>query len=109
MTSTMVTFLGRAGPHGVEPSGPEHVPERGSYRSARYELDGVRLEDTSFLGLALAHSLRPAKLVVLGTAGSMWDYLVEATDPEDQLEEERVLLMSAADRKEVTPAMLAPL
>ncbi len=109
MTNILVTFLGRASRPPEAPPAPGKAAGRAGYRTARYELDGDVMEETSFLGLALARRLEPDKLVVLGTAGSMWDYLIEATAQPDELEQERLELMEAAERLEVTQDLLGPL
>lgn len=68
MTVHLITFLGRA-PEGV-------------YRKATYRFEDGQEETTTFFGLALLRRLQsvgtpPRNLVILGTAHSMWDALVE--------------------------------
>jgi CRISPR-associated Csx2 family protein len=45
-------------------------------------------------------------MVILGTAGSMWDYLFETADHEGALEEPRLELQEPTERKQVTQALL---
>jgi len=68
---------------------------------------------TKFIGLALYEQLKPQKLVIFGTSGSMWDVLIEdgylkSFDGND-LMEERTKLMEASDQNEVTESILLPL
>ena len=66
MTHALVTFLGRT------------PKDTDGYRTTRYRFpDGSESEPTAFLGWTLAKRLRPDRLVVLGTTGSMWDFLGE--------------------------------
>lgn len=65
MTGTLISFLGR---NTAKPGA--------GYKLARYRFpDGWEYE-TPFFGLALAETLRPERVVILGTAGSMWDVLI---------------------------------
>jgi len=57
----LITFLGRA---------------QTTYRTAVYRFHGENLPESRFFGLALARRLDPGRLIVLGTAGSMWDALL---------------------------------
>ena len=69
MTHTLVTFLGRT---------PKNA---GGYRTTRYRFpDGSESESSAFLGWTLAKRLRPNRLIVLGTPGSMWDFHGEQAD-----------------------------
>ena len=52
------------------------MPQTG-YRQATYRFPDGRTDATAYFGLALARHLAPDRLVLLGTAGSMWDVLVE--------------------------------
>ena len=66
MTHAVVTFLGRT-PKGTD-----------GYRTTRYRFpDDSESESTALLGWTLAKRRRPDRLVVLGTSGSMWDFLGE--------------------------------
>lgn len=100
MPSTLVTFLGR-------------VPrdQHGSYRPTVYRFpDGSDCAPVAFFGWELVRRQRPARLVVLGTAGSMWDHLFEGDhDFGAEAEEERLALAAAVETQTVTAAQLAPL
>lgn len=99
MTTTLLTFLGR-------------VPraEKG-YRKAVYRFpDGSCTQPVAFLGWPLAERSRPDRLVILGTAGSMWDHLVEGDlDFGAEAEEARLALVEPVERKAVSAAHLEPL
>lgn len=91
--TTLVTFLGRV------------PPDQQGYREAKYSFpDGIR--STKFFGLELARTLRPDKVVILGTSASQWDYLVEELAEDGQLETARLELMEAAHQERVTSGML---
>lgn len=65
--STLISFLGKSQLH----------PSTG-YRTATYQIaEGVQAR-VPFLGMALARHLRPSRLVLLGTRGSMWDVFFES-------------------------------
>ncbi len=63
---TLVSFLGRG-----------RADAKTGYRQATYRFPDGRTDATAYFGLALARHLAPDRLVLLGTAGSMWDVLVE--------------------------------
>lgn len=74
------------------------------YNTARYRFDGQTLSDPEpFFGLALARQIKPQRLVVAGTAGSMWDVLLQhhAADDETVLQ-----LMEAVETQSVSQALL---
>lgn len=95
----LITFLGRS-------PKDEH-----GYRTTRYDFgDGPLAEPLAFFGWALARRIKPHRLVILGTAGSMWDHLFEGDlDLGEALEEERTALMEAVENKSVEEKHLAPL
>ena len=98
-TRTLVTFLGR-------------VPrDAQGYRATTYRFpDGEASAPVAFFGWELARRLRPARLVILGTAGSMWDHLFEEDiDLGGEGERQRLALMEAVERKAVDQAMLESL
>lgn len=63
---TLVSFLGKG-----------QADAKTGYRQATYRFPDGRTDATAYFGLALARHLQPDRLVLLGTAGSMWDVLVE--------------------------------
>lgn len=91
---TLVTFLGRA----------QLQPGTG-YRTARYRFPDGTEEVTAFFGLALARRLRPDRVLVLGTSGSMWPALIEH-GAEEGAKEPRLALIEAADSGKVTQTLL---
>ena len=106
MANVLLTFLGR-------------VPlenNRRSYRKTRYDFGEGRLpEEAAFFGWPLRNHLVdrgrvPDRLVILGTAGSMWDHLFEGDLALGEAgEEARLALLEAVDAKAVTAEHLAPL
>ena len=62
MTTTLLTFLGR-------------VPKTESgYRKTSYDFgDGSRSEPVAFFGWPLQKRIAAQRLVIMGTAGSMWN------------------------------------
>ena len=61
----LISFLGRV-PKGIS-----------GYRPTCYSFKGAPDEPTAFIGWSLHRRLTPDRLVILGTAGSMWDHLFE--------------------------------
>ena len=98
--TTLVSLLGRARAH----------PDTG-YRTATYRFPDGDERTGPFFGLLLAEHLGAERLVILGTAGSMWDVLVEhlaRTEP-GRDEDERLALYEAAQAQVVTEEHLARL
>ncbi len=99
MAHVMLSFLGR-------------VPKsQGSYRTTAYDFgDGAQQEPTAFFGWPLRRRLQPDRVVILGTAGSMWDHLFEGDLAfGDEEEDARLALQEAVEDKQVTASHLAPL
>jgi CRISPR-associated Csx2 family protein len=96
VTTTLVSFLGRA-----------RQDRKTGYRQARYRFPDGQERTTAFFGIALREVLSPDRLVLLGTSGSMWDFLVEHLAPEGQGEEVRLRLIEAAIKERVTPELLS--
>lgn len=96
MTTTLVGFLGRA----------RQDPKTG-YRTATYRFPDGQERTTAYFGLALREILAPDRLVLLGTAGSMWDYLVEAVATAGEDEDLRLRLIEAATGGRVDAELLA--
>jgi CRISPR-associated Csx2 family protein len=70
-TTTLISFLGKG-----------RADARTGYRTARYAFDEDFTRTVPYFGLALAEYLRPARLVLVGTAGSMWDVFFDAEGAE---------------------------
>lgn len=65
MAHTLISFLGRGN------------TDRGKrYRKATYQFDEGHQQTTDSFGLGLANYLKPDRLVILGTTGSMWDVML---------------------------------
>lgn len=62
MKTTLVSFLGK-----------NTADPKTGYRTATFRFADGRESSTPFFGLALAKELNPDFMVILGTAGSMWD------------------------------------
>ena len=98
MAHTLISFLGRV---------PGQVA---SYRTTTYSFNGVPDEPTAFIGWSLRRRLTPDRLVILGTAGSMWDHLFEKDiDLGTVAEDERLALQEATENRTVTAELLNPL
>lgn len=87
--STLISFLGR------QPKG---------YREATYRFDPDFVRTGPFLGMALAEYLQADHLVLLGTAGSMWDIFFDGQSGD--LDEELLAIHEAAKNNAVTNEML---
>lgn len=95
MTHTLISFLGKA----------RQDPATG-YRTADYRFDDGTVCKTPFFGLALTRHLQPGRLVILGTAGSMWDVLVEHLSSDAGEEELRLRLIEASTAGAVDAPLL---
>jgi CRISPR-associated Csx2 family protein len=95
---TLITMLGRT---------PKDATI--GYRSTIHTFpDGTRGQPTAFFGWSIRHWLRPQpeRLVILGTVGSMWDYLFETADLDDSLEGARLALLEPTEQKCVDQPLL---
>lgn len=91
---TLVTFLGRTA-----------RPEQG-YPKVRYEFPDGRSESAAFVGFSLARCYPTDRLVIMGTAGSMWDQLL-AADVEAQFDAAAAeAVMMAVESESVTQQQL---
>ena len=99
MPHVLLTFLGRVS------------KEAGTYRETRYDFrDGTQEEPAAFFGWPLQRRLQPDRLVILGTAGSMWDHLFEGDfDFYSESEDDRLVLQDAVVAQNVERAHLEPL
>lgn len=96
MSTTLITLLGRT-----------RKVENG-YTATRYVFsDQTLTEPLAFFGWALQQRIQPQRMVVLGTDGSMWDHLFEGDiDLAQDNAEERLALIEATERKQVTQEQL---
>lgn len=92
----LITLLGRA------------PKTDGSYRTTSYDFgDGESAPPVAFFGWALRERLKPQRMLILGTAGSMWDHLFENDlDLGEQEEHLRLELIEAVAAQAVTQAQL---
>ena len=91
-----ISFLGRA----------TQDPTTG-YQRVTYRFDDGALVESAFFGPALAANQRPQELLILGTAGSMWDVLLDAQGGAAASDEQRLELWDKAKRSSVTDEDLA--
>lgn len=90
--TTLVSFLGK---------------QIGGYMSSTYEFsDGTLMENQKYMGLALVEKIKPRKLILLGTSGSMWDVFL--AENSQGLDEEWIELVEAVNIDQVTAEMLMP-
>ena len=78
-------------------------PQTG-YRKAHYSFEPNFSRTVSFFGLALLDYAKPERLILAGTAGSMWDVFFEHQQTDD---ETALALMDAVEKEAVTAQMLA--
>ena len=78
-------------------------PQTG-YRKAHYSFEPGFSRTVSFFGLALLDYAKPERLILAGTAGSMWDVFFEHQHTDD---ETALALMDAVEKEAVTAQMLA--
>lgn len=78
--------------------------EDGGYRLANYRFDGDFIRTVPYFGLALAEYLKPQRLILAGTAGSMWDVFLQqhAADDDTVLQ-----LMDAVENNAVSQSLLS--
>lgn len=55
----------------------------GGYRLASYRFDVDFIRTVPYFGLALAEYLKPQRLILAGTAGSMWDVFLQQQAADD--------------------------
>lgn len=87
--TTLISFLGK---------------QQKGYKSANYRFDEGFVRNVPFFGMALAEYLKPDRLILLGTSGSMWDvfFLHESQEIDDAL----LKIDEAASNNQVTEDML---
>jgi CRISPR-associated Csx2 family protein len=92
---TLISFLGKS-----------QLDSQHGYRPARYRFADGSERETPYFGLALAEQLGSERVVLLGTASSMWDLLVEGAVGDAVDEELRIALMDAVRGAQVGEALL---
>jgi CRISPR-associated Csx2 family protein len=98
MPTTLLTFLGR-------------VPNNGEYHKTAYGFpDGSQSEPVTFFGWPLQNWVKAERIVIMGTAGSMWDQLFEHNIRlEPEAEDAWMKLISAVRSGSVETELLWPL
>lgn len=96
--TTLISFLGRG-----------RLDNKSGYRTARYRMPSGKIYETPYFGLALAEHLAASEVILLGTASSMWDLLIEQVAGDSATEEPRIALIEAVQEGQVTEALLEPL
>ena len=91
MTHILISFLGKA-------------QQGGQYRQANYSFADGTQTTARFFSFALKQHIKPDKLIMLGTSGSMWDVLCEHLGTDNH--EQWAGLSEAAENDAVTQAQL---
>ena len=87
--TTLISFLGKA---------------KTGYSPANYVFEPGFKRTVPYFGMALLDYLKPQKLILAGTSGSMWDVFFEHQQTDD---ETALALMDAVEKEAVTAPMLA--
>lgn len=90
--TTLISFLGKG------------RYDNDGYRTAKYRFDGAFMREVPFFGMALADYLKPDRLILVGTSGSMWDVFFEREA--SQIDESLLGLIEAVDADAVNAALL---
>jgi CRISPR-associated Csx2 family protein len=93
MTHSLISFLGKS------------QKRNGCYSSANYDFNG-HVETTQFFSLGLKNVIKPDRLTILGTSGSMWDVLFENFAQAEEFEDQKLLLIDAVEHDRVTQEQL---
>lgn len=93
--TTLISFLGKS-----------QLDSKTGYRTARYRMPDGTIHETAYLGLALAEHLAAERVILLGTASSMWDLLVENIAGDHAADELRLELFDAVKEGRVTQSLL---
>lgn len=90
--TTLISLLGKS-----------KADSKTGYRTANYRFDDSFSREVPFFGLGLLEYLKPQKLILAGTAGSMWDVFFD----HQQTDDENILtLVDAVAAESVTAEML---
>ncbi|TAH42490.1 MAG: TIGR02221 family CRISPR-associated protein [Betaproteobacteria bacterium] len=90
--TTLISFLGKG------------RYEKDGYRTARYRFDPSFVREVPFFGMALDDYLKPDRLILVGTSGSMWDVFFEREA--SQNDESLLELIDAVESNAVAASML---
>lgn len=84
--------------------GKSKLDAQTGYRTAKYRFSDGITREVPFFGLGLMDCIKPAKLILAGTSGSMWDVFFDHQKTGD---EALLPLIDAVASESVTPDMLA--
>ena len=90
--TTLISFLGKG------------RYDNDGYRTAKYRFDGAFMREVPFFGMALADYLKPDRLILVGTSGSMWDVFFERES--DQIDDALLALFDAVEADAVDATLL---
>jgi CRISPR-associated Csx2 family protein len=96
--ATLVSFLGKS-----------QLDHQHGYRETTYRFSDGAEYRTAYFGSALAQQIGADRVLLLGTASSMWDYFVEAFAGDTAQEALRIELMDAVRAGSVTESLLESL
>jgi CRISPR-associated Csx2 family protein len=91
--STLISFLGRG-------------DRQKGYRSANYMFAHGDEITSKYIGLALIEHIKPERVIMLGTTGSMWDVFFE--HQESGTDEQLIHLIESIENESLTQEQLAP-
>ncbi len=83
--------------------------QHSNYRPANYAFSATQQRESRFFGLALCEEIKPDKLIVLGTTGSMWDNLLleaKLLDQDENLLESILNLEKSAQEDNISQTQL---
>ena len=94
MSHTLISFLGKS------------FKKDGKYKIANYDFSG-EIKTTDFFGLALTDVIKPDRLIVLGTTGSMWEVFYEKFANSEQQTEHWMALTESVKEDNATQAQIS--
>ncbi|WP_374690952.1 TIGR02221 family CRISPR-associated protein [Accumulibacter sp.] len=90
--TTLISFLGKG----------RLDAQRTGYQETTYRFSADFARTVPYFGLALREYLKPQRLILVGTSGSMWDVFFERQGNDDEV----LRLMEATEREAVTQELL---
>lgn len=93
MPTTLISLIGKG-----------RLDPKTGYRTARYHYPDGQVRETPFFGMGLNDCIRPDKLILVGTRGSMWDVFFEHQKAGG--DESILALINAVHTESVTQDML---
>ncbi|BDV00421.1 hypothetical protein TDMWS_05060 [Thermodesulfomicrobium sp. WS] len=96
--NTLISLLGKS-----------NLDSKTGYRVTCYRMPNGEERSTEYFGLALAEYLQVRRMILIGTASSMWDLLVENVAGDDAAEELRIMLFDAVRAGTVSEDLLGKL